>query len=108
MTSDFRAFAIAPKTIVPAGGQITAANITAAVQNISGGNANYKTPYIYACFGDVVLTTGKITHAVTVVGGQETFSGYTLKAGCILPIAKNTAVDLLGSANPAMILFFAT
>lgn len=107
MTSDFRAFCLAPKTIVPAGGTITVANLRIAL-GIPGAAGNFKTPYLYACFGDVILATGSITAPVTVTGGQATFAALTLRSGCILPIAKDTAIDLSASANPVMVLFFAT
>lgn len=108
MTSDFRAFLLAPKTIVPAGGTITVANLRLAL-GVAGSQAgNFKTPYLYACFGDIILATGFIPHALTVTGGQASFSGFTLRAGCILPITKDFPIDLSASANPAMVLFFAT
>lgn len=105
MTSDFRAFAIAPKTIVPQGQTITVAQI----RTMRDKFGDKKTPYLYACFGDVALTSGMtISNGFIVGGGVVDPSGCTLKAGCILGLSNNSPVDLAASANPAMIIWFAT
>lgn len=105
MTSDFRAFAIAPKFIIPAGGVVSAAAIAALAPKIG----DRKTPYLYACFGDVLIAGGgTITHAIPVSGGQTTANTFTLRSGSLIPLEKGQAIDITGSTNPVMVLLFAT
>jgi len=104
MTSDFRAFAIAPKGILPAGSILTSTQ----VQSLASKLGNVKTPYIYACFGDVAIADGEITYGVTAGPMTTSATGTVLASGCILPLQKGQGIDLSTSTNPAMILFFAT
>lgn len=105
MTFDYKAFLIAPKFLLAAGSPVSAAQFTSEFEKKG---LKKLTPYLYACFGDVVISTGFLKAGFNPSGNPflSNLAGTTLKTGCIVPIEASVGVDIAGSANPALIVMF--
>lgn len=102
MTFDYKAFLIAPKFPITTGGAISAAQFR---QEFAARGLKNLTPYIYACFGDVVIVQGLLKYGYSPggVGGAVAIVGKTIKTGCILPIDPASALEITGDA---LLVFF--